>query len=78
MKIAIPIEDARGLESPVYGHFGSAPAFLVVDSESGAASVIDNQQMGHVHGQCNPIAALAGQTVDALITGGIGGEPWSC
>ena len=74
MKIAIPIEDARGLESPVYGHFGSAPAFVVVDSESGAASVIDNRQLGHAHGQCNPIAALAGQTVDALITGGIGGR----
>jgi predicted Fe-Mo cluster-binding NifX family protein len=74
VKIAIPIEDTRGLESPVYGHFGSAPAFVVVDSESGAASVIDNRQLAHEHGQCNPIATLAGQTVDALITGGIGGR----
>ena len=74
MKIAIPVEDARGLESPVYGHFGSAPCFLVYDSDSGAASVLDNAQIAHEHGHCNPIAALAGHRVDALVTGGIGGR----
>jgi predicted Fe-Mo cluster-binding NifX family protein len=72
MKIAIPVEDPRGLESPVYGHFGSAPCFLVYDSDSGAASVVDNGQQAHEHGQCNPIAVLAGQRVDALLSGGIG------
>jgi predicted Fe-Mo cluster-binding NifX family protein len=74
MKIAIPVQDSRGLESPVYGHFGSAPCFLVYDSESGTASVVDNGQLAHEHGQCNPIAVLAGQRVDALVTGGIGGR----
>jgi predicted Fe-Mo cluster-binding NifX family protein len=74
VKIAIPVEDARGLESPVYGHFGSAPCFLVYDSGSGTASVVDNGQTAHEHGQCNPIAALAGHKVDALVTGGIGGR----
>lgn len=74
MKIAIPVEDARGLESPVYGHFGSAPCFLVYDSGSQAASVVDNRQLAHEHGHCNPIAALAGQRVDAVVTGGIGGR----
>jgi predicted Fe-Mo cluster-binding NifX family protein len=74
VKIAIPVEDARGLESQVYGHFGSAPCFLVYDSDSGAASLIDNAQLVHEHGHCNPIAALAGHRVDALVTGGIGGR----
>jgi predicted Fe-Mo cluster-binding NifX family protein len=74
MKIAIPVQDSRGLESPVYGHFGSAPCFLVYDSESGAAGVVDNGQPAHAHGQCNPIAVLAGQRVQALVTGGIGGR----
>ena len=74
MKIAIPVEDTRGMESPVYGHFGSAPCFLVYDSDSGAASVVDNGQLAHEHGQCNPIAVLAGQRVDAVLTGGIGGR----
>lgn len=74
MKIAIPVEDFRGLESPVYGHFGSAPGFLVYDSASGQAQVVDNGQLAHEHGQCNPIAALAGHKVNALVTGGIGGR----
>jgi predicted Fe-Mo cluster-binding NifX family protein len=58
----------------VYGHFGSAPCFVVYDSDSGAASVLDNAQIAHEHGHCNPIAALAGHRVDALVTGGIGGR----
>lgn len=74
MKIAIPVEDARGLESPVYGHFGSAPCFLVVDTGSRSTSIVDNRQLAHEHGHCNPIATLAGQTVDAVVTGGIGGR----
>jgi len=74
VKIAIPVEDTRGMESPVYGHFGSAPCFLVYDSDSGATSVVDNGQLGHEHGRCNPIAVLAGQRVDAVVTGGIGGR----
>jgi predicted Fe-Mo cluster-binding NifX family protein len=74
VKIAIPVEDSRGLESLVYGHFGSAPCFLVYDSGSGAASVVDNGQLAHEHGHCNPIAVLAGQRVDAVVTGGIGGR----
>jgi len=74
LKIAIPIESDLGLESKVYGHFGSAPGFLVYDTEAKASSVLANHQHQHAHGQCNPIAALAGQTVDALVTGGIGGR----
>jgi predicted Fe-Mo cluster-binding NifX family protein len=46
----------------------------VYDSDSGAASVVDNAQLAHEHGQCNPIAVLAGQRVNALVTGGIGGR----
>jgi predicted Fe-Mo cluster-binding NifX family protein len=74
LKIAIPVEDSRGLDSPVYGHFGSAPCFLVYDSASGEARIVDNGQLAHEHGQCSPIAVLAGQRVDALVTGGIGGR----
>lgn len=74
MKIAIPIENDRGLESSVYGHFGSAPGFLVYDTEAKTTLRLDNGHQHHAHGQCNPIAALAGQTVDAVVTGGIGGR----
>ena len=72
MKIAIPVEEYRGLESPVYGHFGSAPAFALVDAETMAVEAIGNCDHAHVHGACNPMKALAGARPAAVIVGGIG------
>jgi len=43
MKIGFPVEKAEGMESKVYGHFGSAPAFVVVDTEKNDALTIQNQ-----------------------------------
>jgi len=74
VKIAIPVQEVRGLESPVYGHFGSAPGFLLVDTATRSSSAVDNQRLAHEHGHCNPIAALAGEAVEAVVTGGIGGR----
>ena len=31
MKVAFPVQDDRGLDSGVYGHFGSARFFLIVE-----------------------------------------------
>ena len=72
MKICFPVEENRGLESEVFGHFGSAPTFIIADSTSGTTSKIDNADVDHVHGACNPAIALAGKSIDAVITGGIG------
>ena len=73
MKLCFPVQANDGFESEVYGHFGSAPMFLVVDMEANNISVINNRDMHHVHGACNPAKALDGQNVDAIIVGGIGG-----
>jgi predicted Fe-Mo cluster-binding NifX family protein len=72
MKIAFPTQDNRGMESLVYGHFGSAPYFVIVDSDSGEVEFVTNRDREHQHGQCQPIAALGGQPVDAVIVGGMG------
>lgn len=72
MKIAIPVEDYRGIESQVYGHFGSAPAFALVDTETLSVEAIGNRDHAHVHGACSPMKALAGARPDAVIVGGIG------
>ena len=72
MKLCIPVEDNQALNSIVYGHFGSAPLFLLVDSETLAVEPLINNDEHHVHGACNPLKALAGRTVDAVIVGGIG------
>lgn len=72
MQICIPVLDDRGLESQVSAHFGSAPAFMMVDTESGACHRLDNRNQHHAHGMCQPLAALAGETVDGIVVGGIG------
>ena len=73
MKIAFPSETDKGFESTVFNHFGSANFFLIVDSESGDIEVVLNQDLNHQHGKCQPLKALGGRDVDAVVVGGIGG-----
>lgn len=73
MKICFPVQKDDGIESQVYNHFGSAPMFLIIDTESNIASTVHNSDMHHKHGACNPIMALDNNRVDAVIVGGIGG-----
>jgi predicted Fe-Mo cluster-binding NifX family protein len=72
MNICIPITDDHGLDSAVCAHFGSAPAFLIVDTESGALRTVTNGSQHHAHGQCSPLASLQGERIDAMVVGGIG------
>jgi predicted Fe-Mo cluster-binding NifX family protein len=72
MKVAIPVAEDYGLESLVYGHFGSAPVFVLVDSETMSVESLGNRDQAHVHGQCSPMQALAGRSPDAVVVGGIG------
>ncbi len=72
MRVCIPVAENRGLESPVYGHFGSAPAFVLVDSETMSIESFGNRDQAHAHGRCNPVRALAGIKPDAVVVGGIG------
>ena len=73
MKVCFPVQKDEGVESQVYNHFGSAPVFIVIDTEETEVQRISNRDLHHVHGACNPIMALGGQEVDALVVGGIGG-----
>jgi predicted Fe-Mo cluster-binding NifX family protein len=72
MQICIPVVEDRGLESRVSAHFGSAPGFMIVATESGNARLIGNSNQHHAHGMCQPLAALAGETVEGIVVGGIG------
>ena len=73
MKIAFPTQDDQGVESPVYGHFGSARFFIMVETGNTEVETVVNKDMHHQHGQCQPLAALDGKHVDAVVVGGIGG-----
>ena len=72
MKVCIPTETNEGLKAHVYGHFGSAPFFTLVDIEDKSVEIIDNGNQVHAHGQCHPVASLQGRKVEAVVTGGMG------
>ena len=72
MNVCIPVTADRGLDSPVSGHFGSAPLYLLVDSETRATRALVNARAVHEHGACRPLDALAGERIDAFLVGGIG------
>jgi len=72
MRTCFPVAQDRGLDSRVYPHFGSTPMFLVVDSDTRVARVITNGACDHAHGQCDPLAALGAEQIDAVVVGGIG------
>lgn len=72
MKIAFPSQEDIGLQSPIYGHFGSAACFIVVDTAGGNCESVVNSDRIHQHGGCQPLAALGGRQVDAVVVGGIG------
>ena len=73
MKIAFPCQEMNGLDSAVYGHFGSAGCFMLVNADDESCEEIDNRNRVHAHGQCQPLSALGGKQVDAVVVGGIGG-----
>jgi predicted Fe-Mo cluster-binding NifX family protein len=73
MKIAFPTMQDLGLDAPVYNHFGSAAFFVIVNTQDESFVVQPNPDQDHEHGRCQPLAALGGTQVDAVVVGGIGG-----
>jgi len=72
MRICIPTETNEGKAAMVYGHFGSAPYFTIVDMVKDSVEIISNANQHHSHGMCQPMDALKGKEVDAVVTGGMG------
>ncbi|OFZ80158.1 MAG: hypothetical protein A2603_12295 [Bdellovibrionales bacterium RIFOXYD1_FULL_55_31] len=72
MNICIPVDLDQGLSSRVCEHFGSAPAFLILDTNTLQYTTIINVNQHHGHGGCHPLAALARQNIQVLIVSGIG------
>ena len=72
MKVCFPIESLQGLDSQVYGHFGTAPGFVIVNTGTMDVEEINNDDLHHAHGMCQPLKALGERKVDAVVVGGIG------
>jgi len=72
MKLCFPVERNEGLENRIFGHFGSAPMFVLVDTDTHEVMEVANRDQHHAHGACKPLKALGGQAADAIVVGGIG------
>jgi predicted Fe-Mo cluster-binding NifX family protein len=76
VKLCFPVIEDKGLDSQINAHFGSAPAFLVVETEDQSYEILKKSEEAHAHGSCNPLANFAGKKIDGLVVGGIGRGAW--
>ena len=74
MNICFPVIADAGIESMIYGHFASAPFFVIIDTDTGQSSLIANCDSDNPYAGCNPFSALRGQQLDGIIVGGIGDD----
>ncbi|MCX6543366.1 MAG: diguanylate cyclase [Acidobacteria bacterium] len=72
MNICIPVNSDEGIASPVCAHFGSAPFFMIVDTELGTCRALPNRNQHHAHGMCQPLMAIQGEDLGGIVVGGIG------
>jgi predicted Fe-Mo cluster-binding NifX family protein len=72
MKICFPTQDSAGFSAVLFGHFGSAPFFTIVNSETDELETISNRNEHHQHGNCTPMQSLQGKNIEAVICRGMG------
>ena len=71
-QLKIPLITNEGLKSEVNAHFGSAPYFLIYDTEKETSETISNSDEHHIHGMCHPMKALDDKDIGAVVCGGMG------
>lgn len=64
--------DSRGLGAAPCDHFGSAPFFTLVDTETDKVDVVPNTDQGHAEGECDPLRSLDTERIDLVICQGMG------
>ncbi len=72
MKICMPVLSAEGMNSNLYGHFGSAPFFAIYNTEDQSVAVVENSVGEHEHGKCMPVDAIRNTGAQAVLCKGMG------
>ncbi|HNR62550.1 MAG: hypothetical protein GXY29_07485 [Thermotogaceae bacterium] len=72
MKVAIPVSEKNGSKSKTHEHFGSAPLYAIVETDSGEIEWFENEEAEHGHGNCRPAGKLAEFHIDAVVCQGMG------
>jgi predicted Fe-Mo cluster-binding NifX family protein len=68
MNVCIPVNQPQDGASPVCAHFGSAPAYIIANTEAGTYRAVTT---GGQH-MCGAIGTLQSEKVECVIVGGIG------
>jgi predicted Fe-Mo cluster-binding NifX family protein len=75
-RIAVPAISEQGLDSPISGHFGKSPMFVVSTIEDGKIVEVETV-MNAGHSSCaEPVMALADRGVKILLAFGMGRRPY--
>ena len=74
MTICLPTVSDAGLSARLSPHFGRAPFFTLVETDTGTVQVLSNMHQQHEHGHCNPVGALGDVAADAVVCRGVGGH----
>jgi predicted Fe-Mo cluster-binding NifX family protein len=72
MRLCIPTDSNRGLDAAISGHFGSAPYFTLVESDTGSVEVVSNRHAHHAPGTCEAARGLPAHGVGAVVCLGLG------
>lgn len=72
MIICLPTIGEKGMEEKVFNHFGSANYFTIYDTQSKNIKTVQNNNLHHEHGACQPLAAIEGLDIEAVLTSGMG------
>ena len=72
MKVCFPVAQDAGLESSIYGHLGSTPQFIAIDTDSEEVSCFPNADPLAPERGCNVLKALCHHSLEAIIVDGIG------
>jgi len=74
LKVAVPVEEDRGLESPIDEHFGHAPYFAIAELDGGEVKrleILENPYAAE-HGPGQVPGWLAEMGVEVLVARGMG------
>ena len=71
MKIAFPVVTEGGLEATIAEHFGRAPMYTIIETETKEVSVVENKGE-HFGGQHAAPVALNNRGINVLICKGLG------
>ncbi len=71
MRVCVPSMGVGGLDDYICEHFGRAPTFTIVDTETGEVKVIRNESE-HMGGRGKPPELIAKAGVEAVVCSSLG------